>query len=194
MSRKLGAVISDELHVQLGELQKSLGLNNQADVLEVLYNSYVFNETNKPNLSPEESNLVNQAVEVSGFSYQDILTRGLVAESKGLISIAEKTANLKHLTTAELKHATYRGVASERIGRALKAVMDHNDGCAEIEDRWYISKTMLRNWLNANYRAMNEFWDGHAEEIAAHNEKHGLDESHGLKHNRGKDIRASVPY
>lgn len=141
--------------------------------------SFYLNVVGMPD-NEEEGKLIDEAIKISGLNQLDF-TR------KARLEFARDVTN-KKLASAEHK---YVKDANERLGQVVRAVMEHNDGAQEPQQKIYLTPYAIKGYLLTHhvkfgFKVLNEsvlrrLESLYGEEIRAHHEKHSLDPDHNLK-------------
>ena len=116
---------------------------------------------------------------------------GLLAQTRKVKSQAGKLEALKASIASEgeneqTKHATTKGIATDRIDKAVKAVLVHNDSQSDIDKKWFLTATTIQKFTSCNIPAIKSYLSTHQSEINTHHTKHGLNEDT----NRGRKGRS----
>jgi len=87
------------------------------------------------------------------------------------------------IPSEDLKGKHTPGSAEEKIRRAVKAIMDHNDYKAtNNSDRWFIGVRSIQDLSGCNYAPIKKYVDEKSVMIFDHNAKYGLSNQHNKKH------------
>jgi hypothetical protein len=86
------------------------------------------------------------------------------------------------IPSEDLKGKHTPGSAEEKIRRAVKAIMDHNDYKAtNNSDRWFIGVRSIQDLSGCNYAPIKKYVDEKSVMIFDHNAKYGLSNQHNKK-------------
>jgi hypothetical protein len=181
------ATVPQETFEKLATIQNDEGLNTKTETLEYLLESYYKMKTkNGPSitegLSEELQAQIDKAVK-SGANLQELMVIGLLAEVKRWNSTSEKRSNFADLSYRELMSQRVKGAAEERIERALKATIAHNESCESSDDKLFITTTVIFRITNANRKALLAFFNRKdvIKTLEEHHQKHGLTEDHNAR-------------
>jgi hypothetical protein len=87
------------------------------------------------------------------------------------------------IPSEDLKGKHTPGSAEEKIRRAVKAIMAHNDYKAPSNsERWFIGVRSIQDLSGCNYAPIKKYIDDHKTMIDDHNAKHNLSNQHNKKH------------
>ena len=90
---------------------------------------------------------------------------------------------------------TRRGGASEKLERALRAVLAHNEAQTSREKKWAVTESALARLTGCFRPAVRTFFAARAKEIEAHNQRHhllpGMNAARGK---RGETIETEVDW
>jgi hypothetical protein len=105
------------------------------------------------------------------------------AEPKATTSTPEPEKDWESIPSEDLKGKHTPGSAEEKIRRAVKAIMDHNDYKATSNsDRWFIGVRSIQDLSGCNYAPIKKYVDEKSVMIFDHNAKYGLSNQHNKKH------------
>ncbi len=97
----------------------------------------------------------------------------------------EKTVekDWESIPSEDLKGKHTPGSAEEKIRRAVKAIMEHNDYRAPSNnERWFLGVRSIQDLSGCNYAPIKKYIDDHRTMIFDHNAKYGLSNQHNKKH------------
>jgi hypothetical protein len=97
----------------------------------------------------------------------------------------EKTVekNWESIPSEDLKGKHTPGSAEEKIRRAVKAIMEHNDYKATSNnERWFLGVRSIQDLSGCNYTPIKKYLDERSTMIFDHNAKYGLSNQHNKKH------------
>jgi hypothetical protein len=111
----------------------------------------------------------------------------LTAEPKKTILMPEPQKTVEKdwesIPSENLKGKHTPGSAEEKIRRAIKAIMEHNDYTAPSNsERWFIGVRSIQDVSGCNYAPIKKYVDDHKTMIDDHNAKHALSNQHNKKH------------
>ena len=87
------------------------------------------------------------------------------------------------IATEKLRGQKIPGSAEEKIRRAVKAILNHNDYTATSNnDRWFIGVRSIQDLSGCNYAPIKKFLEEFNVMISDHNNKHGLTNQHNKRH------------
>lgn len=192
---RINCTISEQVKAEFDYVQEQLNLSNQGEVIGLLLDAYrELQELKKQmttssdfNLSKEEEDLVNLAVNFSGMTRKQIAKRGFIAEAKTAISLAKRQADLAEANPEELKKMTFKGVAATRIEQIISRIMEHNDSQTEKQNKLCITESLVFKLTGSNRKALKDYFESHKLMIDDHNQKHSLTDADNRK---GKGIDA----
>lgn len=81
-----------------------------------------------------------------------------------------------------LRDSKKPGVADEKVRRAIKAMIEHNENSGEDSEKWAITQSILKELTNVAMAPLQRVYKEWEAVINEHNERHQL----GRMHNRGK--------
>ena len=110
-----------------------------------------------------------------------------IAKTEKLVSMVESEKPVEKdwesIPSEDLKGKHTPGSAEEKIRRAIKAIMEHNDYTAPSNsERWFIGVRSIQDVSGCNYAPIKKYVDDHKTMIDDHNAKHGLSNQHNKKH------------
>lgn len=97
----------------------------------------------------------------------------------------EKTVekDWESIPSEDLKGKHTPGSAEEKIRRAVKAIMEHNDYKAPSNnERWFLGVRSIQDLSGCNYAPIKKYLDDHKIMIDDHNAKYDLSNQHNKKH------------
>jgi hypothetical protein len=181
------ATVTPETMVKLMKIQNDEGLKSKTETLEHLLDSYYNAQTKNGSsvtegLSEDLKTLVDSAIN-TGADIHDLMVTGFISEVKRWNSNNNTRSQFSDLSYKELMTKRIKGAAEERIERALKATMGHNDSCESGDDKLFINVTVLYRITNANRKALVTFFNRKdvANLLEEHHKKHGLEEDHNAR-------------
>lgn len=87
------------------------------------------------------------------------------------------------IASEDLKGKHTPGSAEEKIRRAVKAIMEHNDYKAPSNnERWFLGVRSIQDLSGCNYAPIKKYLDERSTMIFDHNAKYGLSNQHNKKH------------
>jgi hypothetical protein len=92
-----------------------------------------------------------------------------------------KKMDFTTLTLAELKALRIPEATTERIRRAVAAIMQYNQVATHELDRWFIRAKEIKELVGGRGELIAEYLKLHQEEIAAHHQTFGLTEKYNTK-------------
>jgi hypothetical protein len=178
--------VRTHLAKDFAQCAKDLKLS-QSDLLSKVWEAYLNSEKQgKPiptvELSGEEQGLVNQALEVSGLSFEALLKDSLL---KGVGEILQAGIQIpdppQDLSAAE-----------RRIWSKINEILHWNSYC-KPDDRVYISITLFRRYHTADYGKTQKIMEMRKEELDRHHQRFNLQEDTNRKgsDSAGKRINAA---
>ena len=162
------------------ELKEAANMNADEFLIEVV-NAYVSSKNSQ--YTKEEMSIINDAVRLSGDSFEDIQKVGTLYRAKYLRTNEMKKRDGEHDMSelvADLS-SNVKGVAEARIDNEVNRLMDFNKDVNEGE-RYRITKTLIFRRTGANYPAINKYFDENESMIDRHHENLNI----GLRANRTK--------
>lgn len=123
---------------------------------------------------------------VPGESFLDFLRHALERESKTLIGLArmkkeretKPKQDFTQVPTADLLKARRAPEAIERIRRAIATLIEYNRHCDDPLQRWYITQTLLRDFIGAHPRFIKPVLEANEKLIQRHHEHFGITSAH----------------
>ena len=94
---------------------------------------------------------------------------------------------LKSMSSEQLRTSRAKGVPTEKLNRAFRALILYNQQQQNPEDRWRINTSILQQLTGCFNSYVKNFVEQHQSQIDAHNQQFGL---HSVRHNsvhKGKD-------
>ncbi|SRR5216683_1830786 len=85
-----------------------------------------------------------------------------------------KAQDVSSISTTKLSGIRTMDAAYERFRRATAAIMAHNEKASSPNDKWYVNTTTVHNLVGGQFGIITSYLNTRAEEITAHNAKHGL--------------------
>ena len=79
-----------------------------------------------------------------------------------------------------------RNSASDKIDRAVNAVMSYNDNCSTDDQRWAVTESAIARLTGCNRPAIRNYFDSHREAIDQHNSRYQFSSRHNAKLSRQK--------
>jgi hypothetical protein len=140
-------------------------------------------------LTPEQLGLpgdlsasVKAAMQESGEdSFWEFLRDALERKSKTQLGLARvkkeretQLADFKSVPTSDLLKTRRLPEAYERIRRAIATIIEHNRRCADPNQCWYITQTLLRDLTGAHPRFIRPVLDANADLIERHHQSLGI--------------------
>lgn len=202
---------TEDLVERFESMAKELGIPSDTSkkakystILELLLETFHKSKTQngsqiRDTLSETELSEIERA-EKSGANLKELMRVGLVAEARRWNSQQSARSELEKYSYRELKYGikqedgtfkkiTFKGVAEERIKRAIEELKAHNDSCEDAFDKVHISSGVVFSVTNVNRKALSSYFETPSVEsdLEAHHQKHGLDENH----NRDSRVRVS---
>ena len=110
-----------------------------------------------------------------------------IAKTEKPVSIVESEKPVEKdwesIPSEDLKGKHTPGSAEEKIRRAIKAIMEHNDYTAPSNsERWFIGVRSIQDLSGCNHAPIKKYVEDHKTMIDGHNAKHGLSNQHNKKH------------
>ena len=88
-----------------------------------------------------------------------------------------------------------RGGAADKLARAFRAVLDHNQAQSARERKWALTETAIARLTGCFRPAVRRFFNEHAAEIEAHNLTHHLTGGHNAaRGKRGETIEGEIAW
>lgn len=193
-SPRLNVSTTEETKTEFEHIQNLEGFSTYGETLALLIAAY--QELKQINslelkLTDEENQLVEDAVNLSGMSRNEITKRGLIAEAKKAVSLAKRQSELSEAAPEDLKKMTFRGVAATRIEQIIIRIMEHNDSQPEKQNKFCITESLVFKLTGSNRKAITDYFDSHRILIEDHNQKHQLTNEDNRK-GKGIDIKSML--
>lgn len=187
-SKKVSISMSEQAFADFHHIQEIEGCDSHGQTIQILINAYRTLKNQKSetlDLTTEESQMIERAVELSGMSKKELNKRGLLSEAKTAITLAKRQADLHNTDPNELRKMTFSGVATARIQQAVTKVMDYNDSQTEKKNKFCITESLIHKLTGSNQKAVRDFFETYHTTIDDHNQKHSLTK---VDNRKGKGI------
>lgn len=169
--------VSEQTLADYDHIQNNNDFKTREATLDFLIAAYLELQELKeklPDLTSEQVDLLNNAVEVSGMSVKELAKRGLIAECKKAVTLSAKQASLADVDSEDLREMTFKGVAATRIEKAITRIREYNDNQPDNQTRYCISESLVASVTGSNRNAIKDYFKAHKDEIVSHNGKYGL--------------------
>lgn len=144
-------------------------------------------KTEKENQQPVSENAMNklELVELIRVTVRDEMSRTKLdkptIEAKKVVK--DNTDEVAVMSNEELKVSKKQGSVEEKIHRSYFGIITYNNEVATSNDeRWVINNQALRTLSGCNGMKVSEWMNKFSEDIAYHNDKHGLTAYHNKRH------------
>ncbi len=178
--------VDEQIKTEFLQYQKEHNLASKNILLKIIWDNFKYSHIP---FDSEEKSLINQALEISGLSIEELKKQSILKAAKNIIVNKDRVVVLKEV---DKNSRTSTKAADLRVAEVVAEMMLHNDQAEQWYQRKFINqktiseyakkrKELDQNNLALNINVIKRYLQNYQELIVQHHLKHQMQEDYNRK-------------